>query len=274
MIKIVSLTENTTENKNFVSKHGLSLYIETPNHKIIFDFGPDDTFLKNAKKMNIDLSLVDIAVLSHGHTDHGGGLPAFLRINDRAKIFIRMSAFDKHFIKVLGIPFNVGIDEKILKSGRVVFTDEKTVLDDELTLFACSETRFPKSKSNDTLFMRKGKKLFADDFSHEQNLLITDSGKTLLISGCSHTGIVNIQRQAEQIKGPISIAVGGFHLYNPPTKKYESEDFIDRLATELSSGTTEYYTCHCTGIKAYTRMKLQLADRLNYLHTGNILIIE
>lgn len=274
MIKIISLVENTTENNDLSNKHGLSLYIETPKHKILFDFGPDQTFVKNAQRLNIDLSLVDIAVLSHGHTDHGGGLSAFLRLNDRAKVYIRKSAFNKHFIKVLGIPFNVGIDENILKSGRVVFTDEKTVLDDELTLFACTETSFPKSKSNDTLFMQKDKKLLPDDFSHEQNLLITDGENTVLVAGCSHSGIANIQRQAEQIKGKIKIAVGGFHLYNPPTKKYESIEFIDRLAKELTKTDTEYYTCHCTGLKAYTRMKESLSDRLNYLHTGNTLIIE
>ena len=80
-MKIVTLLENTAGDAGLCAAHGLSLYIETPKHKILFDMGPDARFLDNAKKLGVDLSAVDIAVLSHGHYDHGGGLRAFCEIN-------------------------------------------------------------------------------------------------------------------------------------------------------------------------------------------------
>jgi 7,8-dihydropterin-6-yl-methyl-4-(beta-D-ribofuranosyl)aminobenzene 5'-phosphate synthase len=55
MTKIIALVENTKSSKDLYAKHGLCLYIETAEHKILFDLGPDNTFVKNAEKMGIDL---------------------------------------------------------------------------------------------------------------------------------------------------------------------------------------------------------------------------
>ena len=64
---ITVLAENTVCRENLTCEHGLSLYIETGSHKILFDAGQSGAFADNAKKLGIDLSSVDFAVLSHGH---------------------------------------------------------------------------------------------------------------------------------------------------------------------------------------------------------------
>ena len=71
-MKIISLVENRTKS-DCKAKHGLSLYIETKTHKILFDLGSDDTLFDNAVRRNIDLSKVDTVIISHGHFDHAGG---------------------------------------------------------------------------------------------------------------------------------------------------------------------------------------------------------
>ena len=76
-IKITVLVEDT-KNENLPSAHGLSLYIETPENKILFDMGPNELFWENAEFLGIDLNTVDTAVISHGHYDHGGGLAALI----------------------------------------------------------------------------------------------------------------------------------------------------------------------------------------------------
>jgi len=78
---IKTLVENTAVSKEYECEHGLSLYIETNKHKILFDLGKSDLFLKNAKRLNVDITEVDLVVISHGHYDHGGGLGAFLKTN-------------------------------------------------------------------------------------------------------------------------------------------------------------------------------------------------
>ena len=172
------------------------------------------------------------------------------------------------------IPFSVGLNIEPSDYDRFVFTDEKTVIDEELVLFSAVKTDTYFSKSNNVLFAKKHGKIVSDHFSHEQSLIITANEKRVLISGCSHSGIVNIQNKAEQVaSNEMTVVVGGFHLYNPPTKKYESNDFIDSVATVLKNKDSIYYTCHCTGIKAYERMKSTLGDRLKYLATGSNIVI-
>ena len=84
-MRLVALVENTAC-ADIAQAHGLSLYIETEKHRILFDAGPDGALLlSNAEKLGIDLKRVDIAVLSHGHYDHAGGLRAFMELNSSAK---------------------------------------------------------------------------------------------------------------------------------------------------------------------------------------------
>ena len=94
---IKTLVENTAISKDFGSEHGLSLYIETKKHKILFDVGASELFLQNAKKLGVNIADVDFLVISHGHYDHGGGLKTFLKENTKAEVFLHRLAFEKHY---------------------------------------------------------------------------------------------------------------------------------------------------------------------------------
>ena len=269
MIKIVVLLENTTESTNLKCKHGLSLYVETETHKILFDMGPNDLFLRNAEALGVDIADVDVAVISHGHVDHSGGLKYFLEKNEKAKIYLRPQAAEEHYVKVIGIPFYAGIDKTLLSGDRFVFTDDIYKIDDEITLFSDVFGQFPLPKSDDNLFVKRNGKMIPDDFCHEQNLIITTKDSQILICGCSHAGIVNIVNRAKTIIGNEPTAViGGLHLYEPVKKRYESNEYIENVAAVLAKGKSSYYTCHCTGKKTYERMKVHLGSRMAYLRTG------
>lgn len=273
MLRMMSLVENTTISSEYGCKHGLCIYIETPNHKILFDLGPNKLFAENALKMNVDISDIDTVIISHGHKDHGGALKYFLEQNKKAKIYIRKEAFEPHYIKVLNIPFNVGLDKTLLNHKQIIYTEGKTVIDEELTVFSNVDRSDNPSKSNNVLFSKRQGKIVLDDFCHEQNLIISTEKEKVLISGCSHAGIVNIQNRAEQIiTDEIDMVVGGFHLYNPPTRKYESDEIIDSVVNSLNQKGSIYYTCHCTGPKAYKRMKAVMGDKMKYLSTGTEII--
>ena len=83
-MKLTTLIENTTLSPALTAEHGLSLYIETRGHKILFDMGQSPAFAENAETLGVDLSEIDLAILSHGHYDHGGGLATFLELNSTA----------------------------------------------------------------------------------------------------------------------------------------------------------------------------------------------
>jgi len=274
MIKIIVLLENTTKTKNIKSKHGLSLYVETKSNKILFDVGPNDLFLKNAESLGVDITAIDMAIISHGHIDHCGGLKYFLEKNKKAKIYLRPQAVEKHYVKVLGIPFYAGIDRALLSDDRFVFTDEIFKIDDEITLFSNVYGDFPLPKSDSNLFVKRNGKMFSDDFCHEQNLIISSDNNRVVICGCAHAGIVNIIKRAEIIIGKEPTAViGGMHLYEPVKKRYESNEYVDNVAIALAKGKSFYYTCHCTGEKAFERMKVRLDNRLTYLRAGTEIVL-
>ncbi|MDD2682314.1 MAG: MBL fold metallo-hydrolase [Bacilli bacterium] len=89
LMLIKSLSDNISLNEKFLHEHGLSIYIEINNIKVLFDTGASSIFSNNALKLNIKLKDVDYLIISHGHYDHGGGLNTFLNINTKAKIFFQ-----------------------------------------------------------------------------------------------------------------------------------------------------------------------------------------
>ena len=116
-MKITALTENTSKT-GLPYEHGLSLYIETEKHNILFDTGQTELFAQNAGALGIDLGKVDIAVLSHGHYDHGGGLKSFLELNKTAPVYMSKFAFEPHYN---GTQKYIGLDLSLRDSGRIIF---------------------------------------------------------------------------------------------------------------------------------------------------------
>ena len=85
-MKIISLLENTTQKCGMEVEHGLSLYIEANGKRILFDMGQSDLFARNAERLGIDLSEVDVAVISHGHYDHAEFVEEYARLLPGAEV--------------------------------------------------------------------------------------------------------------------------------------------------------------------------------------------
>ena len=273
-MKIVTLVENETAQRNLKQKHGLCLYVETEQHKILFDLGPDDTFLHNAEQCGVDIKAVDIVIISHGHADHGGGLSAFLQINHTAKIYIHPDAFLPHYNKVLKVPVYCGLDTKFQNNKRIVYTKEHYIIDKSLFLFSDVEGNRCVPSINNSMRETRGKHRVTDTFTHEQNLIIQENGKVVLIGGCAHRGIVNIIKTAKFLTGKyIDVVISGFHLTDPVLKKTESTEFLDKLAYNLSKFSCQYYTFHCTGRRPYQYLQDKLGDKVAYLRAGDTLVI-
>ncbi len=256
-MRIISLVENTSVNPDIEAEHGLSLYIESNNHKILFDMGQTDLFLKNAKKLGVDLSQVDIAILSHGHYDHGGGLEEFLKINHKAYVYVSQYAFDTYYN---GKEKYIGLNPSLKDNKRLIFTNGKVEVDEGITLYHCNDRVKRYDLGSFGLNVKKEETYFPDDFRHEQYMLIEENGKQILFSGCSHKGILNIAEWFQT-----DVLIGGFHFSKLPL-----DDTLKGYAQYLEGFKTEYYTCHCTGVEQFSFMK-QFMSRLFYLSAGQIL---
>ena len=251
-MKITALTENTAA-CGLPVEHGLSLFIEQDGRALLFDMGQTDLFAQNAARLGVDLAAVDIAVLSHGHYDHGGGLRRFLELNQKAPVYISRHAFEPHFN---GERY-IGLDVSLRDSDRLIFTDGVTKIADGITLYSCSDREKVLDLGSFGLNMKQDGKLVPDDFRHEHYLLFEENGKRVLISGCSHRGIINIMEWFKP-----DVLIGGFHF-----NKLQPGERLRSLAETLASYDTDYYTCHCTGVEQFEYMK-RFMPRLNYLSTG------
>ena len=102
----------------------------------------------------------------------------------------------------------------------------------------------------------------SDKFIHEQYMSVYENGKHILISGCSHKGVLNIM---DWSKDDIpQIFIGGFHFYVVDT----ASPVLKKSAEELLEYDTQFYTCHCTGVPQYEVLKDIMADKIGYLASG------
>lgn len=271
---IKMLMENTAISEDFFSEHGLSIYIETNDSKIIFDVGASDLFLKNAKKMNVDIADIDYAIISHGHYDHGGGLKSFLDENKKGKIFLKDNAFEKHYAMRLNNNMEfIGIEEKLQNKDQVILIKDSFKINENIEIISniIQKELIPSSNSN--LFMEKDGEILKDTFTHEQNLIVKENGKTLLITGCAHNGIVNIVKYFYKINGYMpDYVIGGFHL-SSRSNGLESSKIIEKIGSELIDTNAKYYTCHCTGVNAYDKLKDIMGEKIEYLSAGSQILV-
>lgn len=253
-MKIISLVENTSARADVGAEHGLSLYIEANNHRILFDMGQSDLFARNARTLGVELSLVDLAVLSHGHYDHGGGLSHFLTLNQNAPVHVHQKAFGGYYH---GSERYIGIDPTFRQSPRLQLGEGERVIGRGLTLSDCNDQPRPNSLGAFGLCEFIRGEYRPDRFLHEQYLLIEEAGKRVLISGCSHKGIADIVRWFAP-----DVLVGGFHL-----SKLEDEAVLKEIAEQLNRYSTYYVTCHCTGASQFQFLKAHMKS-LSYLSAG------
>ena len=273
---IKCLIENTSTSETYEAEHGLSLYIQTEKHHLLFDFGASPLFMKNAVQMDVDLSQIDLGILSHGHYDHGGGLEAFMKLNDRTKICVTQKAFEKHYSKrsEQGI-LNIGLDSKLAENDQIYYIGKMLKVDDELLLFSDVKGRELVPIGNQYMFVdANGGTYSQDGFLHEQNLIIEENGKTVLIAGCAHRGIINIVNRAADYIGKMpDVVIGGFHLHSREESQCETAERIRQLGELLLQTGSKYYTCHCTGVKAYEILRSVMGEQMQYFSTGQTLNI-
>lgn len=257
-MKITALIENTSA-RGLPTEHGLSLFLETAEHKFLFDMGQTDLFARNAETLGIDLSIVDFAVLSHGHYDHGGGLKTFLTLNDHAPVYISRYAFEPHYN---GTEKYIGLDQGLKSSNRLVLVDEDMPIAEGIIVYGCHHAPKVVDFGSCGLNMIQDGRMTEDDFRHEQYLLVVENGKRILFSGCSHRGILNIMHWFRP-----DICIGGFHLSKLPL-----DETLAGYAKALDAYPTAYYTGHCTGTAQYQFMKERMRN-LHYLSVGDSIVI-
>ena len=252
------LMENTACDPRFAAEHGLSLHMEAAGRRILFDAGQSSAFAGNAALLGADLAKVDLCVLSHGHYDHSGGLARFLEINDHAPVYVNERAFEAH-CNASGK--YIGVDPALADHPRIVRTGDFLDLGGAVTLCTCNAMIDGVPASARGMTVLRGGVHEQDDFAHEQYLIIEENGRRIVISGCSHKGILNIVRWLSP-----DVLIGGFHLMK--LDPLEDAALLEETAQALLAHPCAYYTGHCTGDAAFAFLKARMGERLHAIPCG------
>lgn len=284
-MKIINLIEDTCRTSAYLQERGIAFYVETPRHKIVVDTGSSDAFLENARRLGIDLSAVDTVILTHGHAAHCGGVKALLALAPKANVYIRENAFGDFYNgeNVFSEAFHhdsaryVGIDKALSSLPQVHLLSSDFVIDQELRLFTNVTERELWPTCNQKLHRVTDGISEQDDFSHEQFLVVSDGEKRVLFAGCCHSGIVNVMKACADRFGFVpDVVVGGFHMMQQQYCGFSRENLllVDEIGRQLNEYPTRYFTCHCTGMIPYNRLKGQLGKKVSFVYSGETIPLD
>ena len=259
-MKWTVLSDNRTFNDQLQTEHGLSVLLETEKHRILLDTGASDVFIRNAERLGIDLSTVDYVFISHGHSDHAGGLKHFMQINDKAKIIVSPDALKGRFFSKRRYLHSITTEWPEIPQERLLTVEYSESIDDDIFILAHIPQIHPMPEGNQHLFVENPDGSYVnDDFRHEL-ALYTDG---LLFTGCAHSGLENILAACPF---PVNIVVGGFHLLD----NHESEGKLSELAYRLMDAypQTLFYTSHCTGDAVFATLHQVMGDKIHAFSCG------
>ena len=261
---------------------GLCVYIEYEDKVVLLDTGASDLFVRNAKKLGLDLEKVDFAVLSHAHFDHADGMRPFFEINKKAPFYLQKGTEENCYEKIWLYRKYIGIPRGILREAgeRIRFTEGKFQICPGVWLLPHTTPGLEAVGRRNHMYLRSsenggeetdrgGRKWRPDDFSHEQSLVFDTEDGLVIFNSCSHGGADNIINEVKAAfpGEKIKAIIGGFHLY---TRK---ADEVRELACSIkATGIQQVYTGHCTGDRAYAVLSDELGDMIHQLSCG--LVIE
>lgn len=277
-MRITALIENDVlDGRDDLSpEFGLSIHVRTGDRQILFDTGSSGTFADNAEVLGIDLSEVDVAVLSHHHFDHGGGLDRFLKSNEQATVYLRQAEnTDRYFKAFAVIKRPIGLDLCLLdrRPDRFESVSGEREIAPGVFLITDIGSTYARPKGNRRLFVEHDGSLAPDPFDHELVMVVCEDDGMVVFSGCSHNGILNMIEAARDRfpEVPIKAVIGGFHLIGIPlfnsmaASRGEVED-VGREILTFSPG--KVYSAHCTGAKGFQVLQGVMGDTLETFHTG------
>lgn len=264
--KITTLVENCVYGRKLQAEHGLSLYIEIQGNRILFDTGASDLFIRNARLLRIDLQKVDYLILSHGHSDHTGGLRYFLELNTQATVVCKREIF---FPKFKDERENGMKHTQNLDLSRFRFITEQTELLPGVFLFPSIDIINQEDTHFERFWVQKedGCKI-PDTFQDELAMVLVEPEGVSVLSACSHRGITNILRTVRTAfpESSCKLLLGGFHIHNAEKQKYQI--IADYLQEYLPR---QIGVCHCTGVDKYAFFFKDFGDRAFYNYTGKLI---
>jgi 7,8-dihydropterin-6-yl-methyl-4-(beta-D-ribofuranosyl)aminobenzene 5'-phosphate synthase len=229
-LKIIIAYDNKGR-AEFKTGWGFSCIVEAQK-KILFDTGCNGVeLLFNLKKLGYTPKDFDILFLSHQHWDHIGGLFEILEENKNLKVFV-LESFSPH------------LKDEIRKKAELIEVREERKIFENVYTTGLIENN-----------------------PDEQSLIVKTEKGLVIITCCSHPGIVNIIKKAkEMLKENVYLVVGGFHLFDSSNTEIEK---IVRSFRDLE--VEKVAPCHCIGEKAISVFEKEYKEDFIEAEVGKVI---
>lgn len=275
--KITVVCENTAAGPmGLIGEHGFSALIEKDGQRFLFDTGQGMALAHNAHILGIDLSTVTQVVLSHGHYDHTGGLPAVLYPPRGVPVLAHPDIFNPKYAELdtsrgkqkvfIGIKYR---REYLETSFQTRFTFQRNFSEIAPGIFFSGEVpRKTEFEHPDTrLKTEQGGTLIEDPLWDDASLLIETPKGPVVLLGCAHAGAVNVLNHFAAQTGHTRFhaVIGGTHLgfMGGPGKQLQaSMQAFDEYGLDLVA------VSHCTGQQGAALCYQHFQDRFAFASAG------
>lgn len=262
-VRLTVLIENSVSRPRLLAEHGVSFYLQTARHTVLFDTGQSDVLRHNAQMLDLPLAAVDAVVLSHGHYDHTGGVPVLRELAPQARLYLHPAAMAPKFARssetatrAVGLP--EASRKAIQQAGRNVV---ETVKPTEVVegIFVTGE--IPRENSFEDVggpFFLDVECTWADPLVDDQALFFDTYDGLVVVLGCAHAGVVNTVQHIRRVTNgrPIHAVLGGMHLLTASSER------LDRTIEALRQLEVRYLgPIHCTGVYPTARLWQEFRGR-------------
>ncbi len=234
-IKLTVLYDNYQVDPRTQNEWGFACLVEGMERTVLFDCGGKPDVLKhNMNSLGIDSSKIDDIVISHNHWDHIGGISYLINQKQKFRLYLP-SSVQQH----------------------------------KLSYFRASGSEVLSGTNAHRICKRIHLAGEIGDRIKEQALIIDSRRGLVVITGCSHPGIIEMVRQAkEYLNKEVYMVLGGFHLMR------HSDDQVKAIIRSLKElGIQKCGATHCTGDRQIRLFSEAFGKDYIKIGSGKIILI-
>jgi len=271
-LHITVLSDNTVMGRTVRGEHGLCFHIEMGDRRLLFDTGQGLVLADNAQALSIDLGAVDTLVLSHGHYDHTGGIPALIQaarqpvaIHAHPDALVPKYHVTANGARSIGLP---AASREALKHPLTRLTLSREPEELAPGLWRTGEIPRPHPEETQTeTFHLDPEGQIPDPLLDDQSLFIETPQGTVVLLGCAHARVIHILEHIQHLTDnrPIHAVLGGMHLGSATPERLKWV-----LAQLRHIAPQQLMPMHCTGMKAIAALWHEFPQACHPIGVGSI----
>ncbi len=269
--KITVLSENSVvKSGTLLGEHGFSALVERDDDRVLFDTGRGYVLLHNARVLGVDLGSIGKVAISHGHSDHTGGLGELFQDGKRRNVYAHPDIFHSRFHEVSGgapKPIGMPFCKSYLEGLGAVFhlSEEPQLICEGVMTTGVVPRRTPFETGDTTLVLGEEHGGGRDPLSDDLSLVVEGESGLIVLLGCAHAGVINILDHVRKMvpERPIKAVVGGTHL-----GKSGEDQMAATIEAMKGMGVEMVGASHCTGLAGSARLMAALGDSFFFAGVG------